>query len=77
MAFAVSRRFGTAVVRNLFRRRLRAVMRELSDPGRGVVFPSGDYLVRPRRAAVSAGYRRLRSDAVRVLEVILAREGER
>ncbi|MCY3559761.1 MAG: ribonuclease P protein component [bacterium] len=67
VAVAVPRRAGSAVVRNRLRRRLRAVMRELGDPARGPTFPSGDYLIRPRRNAASISFGRLREDAAAVL----------
>ena len=75
MAFAVSRRFGNAVARNRLRRRLRAVMRELSDWARRPAFPCGDYVIRPRRAAGAAGFGRLRLDAEGVLARICEDEG--
>lgn len=75
VGFAVARRTGSAVVRNKLRRRLRAVMRELSDPGRQPSFPSGDYLIRPRPGAADAAFSRLRRDAEQVLERIRRREG--
>lgn len=75
VAFAVSRRVGSAVVRNRLRRRLRAVMRELSDPARPPAFPSGDYLIRPRPAATAAAFDQLRQDAVGALARIGQREG--
>ncbi len=71
MAFAVSRRTGSAVVRNRLRRRLRAVMRELADPARRPTFPSGEYLIRPRRGAATADFARLRQDAARLLARIV------
>ena len=70
VAFAVSRRAGSAVARNRLRRRLRAVMRELGDPAREPAYPSGDYLIRARRNATTVAFSRLRHDAERVLERI-------
>ena len=74
VAFAVSRRAGSAVSRNRLRRRLRAVMRELGDPAREPAYPSGDYLIRPRRNATTVAFSRLLHDAERVLERICERE---
>lgn len=74
VAYAVGRRTGPAVVRNRLRRRLRAVMCELSDPTRRSPLPSGDYLVRPRPGAVEASFAELRRDAGRALERIRRRE---
>ena len=74
VGFAVGRRTGSAVVRNKLRRRLRAVMRELSDPRRQPSFPRGDYLIRPRPGAVNAAFSQLRRDAEQVLERIRLRE---
>lgn len=74
MAFAVSVGTGSAVARNRLRRRLRAVMRELADPARRPAFPSGDYLLRPRRNAGSADFARLRRDAERLLARIVEDE---
>lgn len=74
VGFAVGRRVGPAVVRNRVRRRLRAVMRDLSDPRRRPSFPSGDYLVRPRPAAAEAPFARLRRDAEGALERLRLRE---
>ena len=74
MAFAVSRRAGSAVVRNRLRRRLRAVMRELGDPAHRPAFPSGDYLIRPRGDG-AVGFARLRRDAEHVLARICEGEG--
>ncbi|MCE2531002.1 MAG: ribonuclease P protein component [Acidimicrobiia bacterium] len=73
VAFAVSRGTGSAVVRNRLRRRLRAVMRELSDPARRPTFPSGDYLIRARRNAGAAEFARLHQDAARLLARIVER----
>lgn len=75
VGFAVSRSAGSAVVRNRLRRRLRAVMRELGDPASPPAFPSGDYLIRPRRHAGAVGFARLRQDAEGVLARICTGEG--
>ncbi|MYI18547.1 MAG: hypothetical protein F4121_00205 [Acidimicrobiia bacterium] len=74
VAFAVSAGTGSAVARNRLRRRLRAVMRELADPARRPAFPSGDYLLRPRRNAGSAEFARRRRDAERLLARIVEDE---
>ncbi len=74
IGFAAGRRVGPAVVRNRLRRRLRAVMQQLSDPGRQPSFPSGDYLVRPRPGATNATFTRLLRDAEQALERIRLRE---
>ena len=67
----MSRRTGSAVVRNRLRRRLRAVMRELADPARRPALPSGAYLIRARRNAGGADFARLRQDAERLLARIV------
>lgn len=73
VAYAVGRRTGTSVVRNRLRRRLRAVMRELSDPTREPSFPSGDYLIRPRAGAVDASFAAVLRDAEQALRQIRRR----
>lgn len=75
VAFAIGRRTGTAVVRNRLRRRLRAVMCELSESSRRPSFPSGDYLVRARASAAGASYAELRHDAERALQRVERRRG--
>ncbi|WP_419933495.1 ribonuclease P protein component [Candidatus Poriferisodalis sp.] len=62
VAFALSRRRGTAVMRNRARRRLRALFRELA-----VDLMPGRYLVGVRAAASTVTYRRARSELVRLL----------
>lgn len=62
VAFALSRRRGTAVERNRVRRRLRALFRELAadlTPGR--------YLVGVRAAASALTYRRARAELMQLL----------
>ena len=49
-------------------------MRELGVPARPA-FPSGDYLIRPRRAAGAVGFARLQKDAEHVLARICEGEG--
>ncbi|WP_420627120.1 ribonuclease P protein component [Candidatus Poriferisodalis sp.] len=64
VAFALSRRAGTAVARNRVRRRLRALFREHADdlvPGR--------YLVGTRGAVSAVTYRRARAELARLLEI--------
>ena len=53
VAFATSRSLGPAAVRNLVRRRLRAIIRALEPP-------AGLYLVRVRDNAVTASFAELR-----------------
>ena len=74
VGFAISRRTGSAVVRNRLRRRLRVVMHRLSEPDRRPSFPAGDYLVRPRPGAADVTFARLLHDAERVLEHLRLRE---
>ncbi len=58
VAFAISRRVGSAVVRNKIRRRLRAVVAELAAAGR---LGPGDYLVAASPAAAGASFTTLRA----------------
>lgn len=58
VAFAISRRVGSAVVRNKVRRRLRAVAAELAGTGR---LGPGDYLVAASPAAADASFATLRA----------------
>jgi len=74
VGFAVGRRVGTAVVRNRLRRRLRAVMHQLSDPGRQPSFPGGAYLIRARPGAADVAFSRLVRDAEQALGRICARQ---
>jgi ribonuclease P protein component len=52
VAFAVSRRVGSAVVRNRLRRRLRALWRDLTPP-------TGDYLILTTPAAAGVSFAEL------------------
>jgi ribonuclease P protein component len=56
VAYAVSKKVGTAVVRNRVRRRLRPVMDELGDAGR---LPAGGYLVGVRPDVVALPFTEL------------------
>lgn len=56
VAYAVSRKVGSAVVRNRIRRRLRAVISDL-----GAELRPGTYLIGARREVASVPYERLRS----------------
>ena len=53
VGYAVSRRVGGAVVRNLLKRRLRAIMRELP------IRPGFDIVALPQRSSVNAGFQEL------------------
>ena len=64
VAFALSRRLGTAVMRNRIRRRLRALLRGLA----GDLAP-GRYLFGTRAAASAVTYRRARAELVELLSV--------
>ncbi|MFV0318394.1 MAG: ribonuclease P protein component [Microthrixaceae bacterium] len=57
LAFAVPRAFGTAVMRNRVRRRLRAVVHELEHAGE---IPIGWFLVNVLPGAAEPGYGQLR-----------------
>nr|WP_221234341.1 ribonuclease P protein component [Terrimesophilobacter mesophilus] len=62
--FVVTKKVGNAVIRNLVRRRLKAVARELVDGGvRGI-----DVVVRPLPASVDAGWAALRDELRSVVE---------
>ncbi len=67
VGFSTGRRLGGAVVRNRIRRRLRAIVRELSPR----IEAGWDVLIVARPGAVGAGYREL----VIVLERLLRRTG--
>ncbi|MCB1029126.1 MAG: ribonuclease P protein component [Microthrixaceae bacterium] len=57
VAFALSRKVGTAVTRNLIRRRLRALMSEAEQQGR---LPINDYLIVGAPAITTLSYPQLR-----------------
>ncbi|MBI5162165.1 MAG: ribonuclease P protein component [Micrococcales bacterium] len=61
--FIVSRAVGSAVTRNLLRRRLRAVARELVDSG----MLGRDIVIRPLPAAPRLSFGELRADVVSAL----------
>jgi ribonuclease P protein component len=65
VAYSISRKVGTAVVRNKVRRRLRAAVRELDVSTGGL--PTGAYLVAVRPEAVGSTYRELRDDLGRAI----------
>ena len=62
VAFALSRRLGTAVMRNRIRRRLRALLREFASD-----MAPGRYLFGARAAAPAVTYRRARAELVELL----------
>ena len=62
VAFALSRRTGTAVMRNRVRRRLRALFRDLAAD-----LAPGRYLVGVRATASAVTYRRARAEFVGML----------
>lgn len=65
VAFAIPRSVGSAVERNLVRRRLRAIFRDLDRSGR---LAAGDYLVIVTPGAVSASFADLRSTVRHLVE---------
>jgi len=67
VAFAVGRAVGSAVVRNTLRRRLRALMTELSQQG----LPPGWYLVGATPAAAACSYSELRDHLAPLLPRLL------
>jgi ribonuclease P protein component len=64
-AYSVSRKVGTAVVRNKVRRRLRAAVRDLDVRTGGL--PTGAYLVAVRPEAASCSYAELHRDLGRAV----------
>ena len=66
VAYAVGRRAGGAVVRNRIRRRLRAVLRELSDE-----LVPGAYLVGAGAEAASLSYGELRATVSEALRAVV------
>lgn len=72
VAFALSRRRGTAVERNRVRRRLRAVFREVAAD-----LAPGRYLVGVRAPASAVTYRPARAELVRLLRAAEALDSPR
>ncbi|MDQ4134399.1 MAG: ribonuclease P protein component [Actinomycetota bacterium] len=70
VSYAITRKVGTAVVRNRVRRRLRAVNRELAARMR-----PGSYLMTARSEAASMPYDQLRASVGEALDA-LAADGE-
>lgn len=64
VAYAIGRRHGVAVRRNLLRRRLRSAVREVAGD-----VPPGNYLVRPGPATATLDFAELRSAVRRALVV--------
>jgi ribonuclease P protein component len=62
VAYSVNRRVGTAVVRNRVRRRLRAVMQDVSE-----ALSPGQYLVAVAPGAAELTYRELRDRVLSAL----------
>lgn len=76
LAFAITRRVGTAVVRNRLRRRLREICVDL-DRSRPSLVPAGALLVAPAPEAVRRNPEELRNDVIRVLEELRSRREPR
>jgi ribonuclease P protein component len=74
VAFAVSRRVGSAVVRNRVRRRLREGCRQLAREG---ALPAGAYLVQVGPAAVECPYAELVCTLRRLVQDAPSPEGAR
>ena len=72
LAFAVTKKVGTAVTRNRIRRRLRAVMADLVRSTPDLV-PSGAILLSVRPEAVGRTPDELRNDVLRLLDALAAR----
>ena len=66
VAYAVGRRAGGAVVRNRIRRRLRSVMRDLSEE-----LSPGAYLIGAGAQAASLSYRELRTTVSEALRAVV------
>ncbi len=58
VGFAVSKKLGTAVTRNKVRRRLKAIVQELTDQ----FSPGYDVVIGAKRSAVGASFAELRED---------------
>lgn len=76
LAFAITKRVGSAVVRNRLRRRLREICVEL-DRSRPSLVPAGALLVVPAPEAVRRTPDELRNDVIRVLEELCSRRETR
>lgn len=72
VAFALGRKFGTAVERNRARRRLRAAFESVWDPDRG---PRGAYLVAGNRSVLTADFSTLVASVGGCLEQLAAGQG--
>lgn len=70
VAYAITRRTGTAVVRNRVRRRLRHLLAEEASVGR---VPPGALVITVGPAATTRGTEELRNDVVRLLDALEAR----
>jgi ribonuclease P protein component len=67
VAYAITRKVGSAVVRNRVRRRLRALNRELASRMR-----PGAYLMTARAEAASMPYDQLRQSVISALDALSA-----
>lgn len=72
LAFAVTKKVGTAVTRNRIRRRLRAVIADLVTTTPDLV-PSGAILLSVQPDAVGRTPDELRNDVLRLLDALAAR----
>jgi ribonuclease P protein component len=72
LAFAITRRVGTAVVRNRLRRRLRAICADL-DRTRPALLPGGALLLAPGPDAVRRTPDEMRNDVIRILDELQSR----
>ncbi len=72
MAFAVTRKVGTAVVRNRLRRRLRAICADIERENPGTL-PRGALLISAGPAAVQRTPDELRHDVVRLIDALETR----
>ena len=63
IAFAIGKKVGPAVVRNRLRRRLKEILRSLSDED----LQPGHYVISARPAAASASFQQLQEDLVQAL----------
>ncbi len=72
LAFAITRKVGTAVVRNRLRRRLRAICADL-DRDRPGGLPNGALLISAGPEAVRRSPDELRHDVARLIDALEAR----